>query len=119
MNSPMNNPYARAVEQLSRVAGVLGALVVERDAAVPVVAELTEGVDGTAVAALAASLFRRTAQASESAQFGRLGTLHLEADHGHVVAVDAGDLVLVVIAARDAQLGLVRLEAHRAADSLS
>jgi uncharacterized protein len=115
----MNNPFSKAVERLSRVPGVLGALVVERAAAVPVMAELSEGVNGTAVAALAASLFRRTAQASESAQFGRLGTLYLEADDGHVVAVDAGDLILVVVAARDAQLGMVRLEAHKAADSLS
>jgi uncharacterized protein len=115
----MSDQFTAAVERLSRVPGVTGALVVEREAGVPVVAELSEGVNGTAVAALTASLFGRTAQASESAQFGRLGTLHLEADDGHVVAVDAGDLILVVVTERDAQLGLVRLEAHRAADSLT
>ena len=43
--------------------------------------------------------------------------MQLEADEGHVIAVDAGELIIVVIAARDAQLGLVRLEAHRAAES--
>lgn len=114
----MSDVYTAAVERLSRVNGVRGALLVEADAAVPVVAELSEGVNGTAVAALAASLFRRTAQASRTAQFGNLATLQLEADEGHVVVVDAGELILVVVAARDAQLGLVRLEAHRAAESL-
>jgi predicted regulator of Ras-like GTPase activity (Roadblock/LC7/MglB family) len=115
----MSDVFTAAVERLSRIAGVRGALIVEADTAVAVVSELTEDVNGTAVAALAASLFRRTAQASESAQFGRLETLQLEAEGGHVIAVDAGELVLIVIAAHDAQLGLVRLEAHRAAGSLS
>lgn len=115
----MSDVYTAATERLSRVSGVRGALIVEKDAAVPVVAELREGVNGTAVAALAASLFRRTAQASDTAQFGRLTTLQLEADEGHVIAVDAGELILVVVAERDAQLGLVRLEAHRAAESLT
>ena len=114
----MSDVYNAAVERLSRIAGVRGALLVELEAAVPVVAELSEGVNGTAVAALAASLFRRTAQASRTAQFGNLSTLQLEADDGHVVAVDAGELILVVVAARDAQLGLVRMEAHRAAESI-
>jgi predicted regulator of Ras-like GTPase activity (Roadblock/LC7/MglB family) len=114
----MNDSYGAVVEALSRVPGVQGALIVEADAAVPVVAELSAGINGTAVAALAASLFRRSAQASESARFGALDTLHLEADSGHVVVVGAGELILVVVAERDAQLGLVRLEAHRAADSL-
>jgi len=115
----MSDVFAAAAERLSRVGGVRGALIVEKDAAVPVVAELSEGVNGTAVAALAASLFQRTAQASSAAQFGRLSTLQLEADEGHVIVVDADELILVVIADRDAQLGLVRLEAHRAAESLA
>jgi predicted regulator of Ras-like GTPase activity (Roadblock/LC7/MglB family) len=115
----MSDVFTAAVERLSRVRVVRGALVVEADAAVPVVAELSEGVNGTAVAALAASLFRRTAQASEAAQFGPLSTLQLEADDGHVIVVGAGDLILVVVAERNAQLGLVRLEAHRAAESLA
>jgi predicted regulator of Ras-like GTPase activity (Roadblock/LC7/MglB family) len=115
----MNDLFNAAVERVSRVAGVRGALLVESEAGVPVVSELREGVNETAVAALAASLFRRTAAASETADFGRLNTLQLEADGGHVVAVDAGELILVVIVERDAQLGLVRYEAHRAAESLA
>jgi len=114
----MSDVFTAAVERLSRVSGVRGAMIVEADAAVPVVSELSEGVNGTAVAALAASLFRRTGQASETASFGRLATLQLEAEDGHVVVVGAGELILVVIAERSAQLGLVRLEAHRAAESL-
>jgi len=115
----MNALFNAAVERLSRVAGVRGALLVESEAGVPVVSELREGVNETAVAALVASLFRRTGAASETADFGRLNTLQLEADEGHVVAVDAGELILVVVADHDAQLGLVRFEAHRAAESIA
>lgn len=115
----MNDLFSAAVERVSRVAGVRGALLVDSEAGVPVISELREGVNETAVAALAASLFRRTAAASETADFGRLNTLQLEADGGHVVAVDAGDLILVVVVEPDAQLGLVRYEAHRAAESLA
>ena len=114
----MNEHYSAAVERVSRVAGVRGALLVESEAGVPVISELRENVNETAVAALAASLFRRMAAASETAEFGRLNTVQLEADGGHVVAVDAGELILVVVTDRDAQLGMVRYEAHRAAESL-
>jgi predicted regulator of Ras-like GTPase activity (Roadblock/LC7/MglB family) len=115
----MSAIYTQAVERLSRVQGVRGALLVDAEAGLPVTAELADGVSGTAVAALAASLFRRTAMATDSAMFGKLGTVQLEADEGHVIAVGAGELIIVVIAARDAQLGLVRLECHRAAESLA
>ena len=115
----MNAQYLESVGRLSRVAGVRGALLVDADAGVAVVSELREGVNETAVAALAASLFRRTGDASRMADFGRLHTLQLEADGGHVVAVDAGELILVVVTDHDAQLGVVRYEAHRAAESLS
>jgi predicted regulator of Ras-like GTPase activity (Roadblock/LC7/MglB family) len=115
----MNDLFVAAVERVSHVAGVRGVLLVESEAGVPVVSELREGINETAVAALAASLFRRTAEASETADFGRLNTLQLEADEGHVVAVDAGDMILVVVAEHDAQLGLIRYEAHRAAESLA
>lgn len=115
----MSDAFAAAVDRISRVPGVRGALVVEADAGVPVLAELSEGVNGTAVAALAASLFRRSAQASEAAQFGALSTLQLEAADGHVVIAGAGDLILAVIAEHDAQLGLVRVEALNAARTLT
>jgi uncharacterized protein len=115
----MTDVYTAAVERLSRIPGVLGALIVEKESAESVVAELREGVNGTAVAALAASLFRRTGQATDSAALGTLAAMQLEAEQGHVVVVDAADLILVVLAERHAQLGLVRLETMRAGQSLA
>jgi predicted regulator of Ras-like GTPase activity (Roadblock/LC7/MglB family) len=115
----MSDIYTAAVERLSRVGGVLGALVVDAEAAVPVAAVLSEGVNGAAVAALAASLYRRMRQACDTAGAGGLHTLQLEAEHGQVVVVGAGEVILVAVAERAAQVGLVRVEALRAAESLT
>ena len=114
----MSDLYTQALDRLSRVQGVRGALLVETEAGVPVLSELAEGVEGGAVAALASSLFRRTNKAGQSAAFGTLRTLQLEADAGHVIVANGGDLLVVVIAEKGAQLGMVRLEAHRAAEAL-
>jgi predicted regulator of Ras-like GTPase activity (Roadblock/LC7/MglB family) len=114
----MSDVYTSALERLSRVPGVRGALIVETDAGLPVVAELAEGVEGGALAALASSLFRRTNNASQTAAFGSLSTMQLEAEAGHVVVANGGDLLVVVVAEKTAQLGMVRLEAHRAAEAL-
>jgi predicted regulator of Ras-like GTPase activity (Roadblock/LC7/MglB family) len=115
----MSDTYARAVERLSRVAGVRGALVVEAQTAMPVIAELREGVNGTAVAALAASLYLRTADASANAEFGAVGTVQLDAEDGHIIMIGAGDVILVVISEKTAQLGMVRVEARRVAAGLT
>ena len=114
----MSDVYAEALERLSRVPGVRGALIVETEAGLPVVAELAEGVEGGALAALASSLFRRNSTAAQSASFGNLRTMQLEADNGHVVVANGGELLVVVVAEKNAQLGMVRLEAHRAAEAL-
>lgn len=114
----MSDLYREAVERLSHVTGVRGAMLVETDAGVPIMAELTEGVEGAAAAALATSLYKRMRRAAETAEFGILTTLQLEAQGGHVIVADAGDLLVVAVAERNAQLGLVRLEAYRAAEAL-
>jgi predicted regulator of Ras-like GTPase activity (Roadblock/LC7/MglB family) len=114
----MSDPYRTSVERLSRVSGVRGALVVEVEAGLPVSAELAEDVSGAAVAALAAGLYRRTNAAAAAAGFGPARTLQLETAEGHVLMVGAGELMVVVVTEPAAQLGLVRLEAHRAAEGL-
>ena len=114
----MSDIFAEAVDRLSRVPGVRGALIVESDAGVPVIAELASGVDGGAIAALASSLFRRTRKASDTAHFGDVRTMHLEAEAGHIVVANGGEMLVVVVAEKTAQLGQVRLEAHKAAEAL-
>jgi predicted regulator of Ras-like GTPase activity (Roadblock/LC7/MglB family) len=114
----MSERFAAALQRLSRVVGVQGALVVETEAGVPVATELAMDVDGGAVAALAASLYRRASQAAATGGFENLDALQLEAGDGHVIVAGAGDVLVIAVAARDAHLGLVRVEAQRAAESL-
>ena len=115
----MTDMYREAVNRLSRVPGVSGAMVVETAAGVPVVEELKSTVSGTALAALAAALFQRTAQASETAGYNTLRTLQLTAEQGQVLVAGAGDLIIVALVEDDAQMGRVRLEAGRAARALA
>lgn len=114
----MSDRYGSAIARLSRVVGVEGALVAEAAAGVPVAAELANGVDGNAVAALAASMYRRAERAAETGGFDMLRSLQLEAAGGHVVIAPAGEVLVIAVAASDAQLGLVRVETQRAAESL-
>jgi predicted regulator of Ras-like GTPase activity (Roadblock/LC7/MglB family) len=114
----MSDIFADALHRLSRVSGVRGALIVEAASGLPVQAELSGDVEESAIAALASSLFRRTSNAASAARFGKLHTMQLEADGGHVVVAESGELLVVAVAAKNAQLGLVRFEAHRAAESL-
>jgi len=114
----MSDVVSAALSRLSQVPGVRSAMIVDAEAGVPVASELGAGVSGEAIAALTASLFQRTEQAARDAALGRLGSLQLETDEGHVVVAGSRPLIVVVIADRDAQLGLIRLEADRAVEAL-
>ncbi len=114
----MADTYDRALEPLLRVDGVRAAILVDGDMGVPVVMEADAGVDPDAAAALAAELFRRTARGTDLAGAGSLRTLHLAAEDGHLLVAGAGELLIVAVAAPDAQLGALRVEAGRVAESL-
>lgn len=114
----MADPLREALDTLSRVPGVRGALIVDAQAGVSVVSELSEGVDGAAVAALASSLFDRAGRGAAAAAYGPLQMLQLEAADGHVLVAGAGELMVVAVAEPDAQLGLVRLHAQQTAEAL-
>jgi predicted regulator of Ras-like GTPase activity (Roadblock/LC7/MglB family) len=107
--------FAVTVRDLTRIPGVQGALIVDTEAGVPVTSDVAQGIPETALSALTSSLFRRAGDASRSAGRGELHSLHLEAAGGHLVAVGAGSLIVVVLTAPSAQLGLLRVQAARAA----
>jgi len=107
-----------ALDRLSHVPGVRGAMIVEIGTGVPIVEEIEASVAGGAVAALAAALYQRTAEAARSGGFGGLEVMHLEAEHGHVLVAGTAELAVIVLADPDAQLGMVRLETARAVEGL-
>lgn len=113
-------PYDAALEAVTRQAGVRGALLVEREDGLVVAEALMDGLDGGALAALAASLWGRLERAGQAGGRGLSAFLRLEAETGTLLAAPAGDLMLLVaVTEPDANLGLARLELLRSAAALA
>lgn len=103
------------LDRVTRVRGVRGAMLVSADDGLTVAEALMEGIRGHALAALAASLANRLGRAAEASGAGRQRFLHIAAEQGMLLLLPVGDgLLLVVIADRDLNVGLTRLEMQRA-----
>ena len=114
----MTQPYLSLVSRLEKTPGVIGVLLVEiEDGLVVAGAAGSESTTENA-AALGSSLFRRTRKAAADAGLGNARFVRLEADCGHLCAAGRGDMVLVALTDRDANLGRLRLEMMRAAEQL-
>lgn len=116
----MTSPTQDALDRITRVAGVRGALVVAASDGLVVAEQLMEGVDGQATAALTGSLVGRLTRTAESAGMRRPAFVHLRGESGSVLAAPGPeDLVLVAVVGPDANLGLARLEMIEAAGRLA
>lgn len=114
------SPHDYALKRVSAVRGVRGAMLVSAPDGLVISESLMEDVDGRAIAALAASLAGRLRRAADSAGLGRPSVIQLRGESGALLAVPAGDELLVVaVGDRDANLGLARLELLEAARSIS
>ena len=103
--------YREVLERVSAVGGIRGAMLVSAADGIVVAESLMDGIDGRAVAALTASLVGRLRRTTESAGLNAPFVVHLRAEHGSVIAVPAaGDLLVVAVTERGANLGLARLE---------
>jgi predicted regulator of Ras-like GTPase activity (Roadblock/LC7/MglB family) len=104
------------LERVTRVAGIRGAMLVSESDGLVVAESLAEGLDGAAVAALAASLTLRLRRTATSAGLAMPQVVQLRAERGTIISMPAGeDVLLVAVAERDANLGLARLELRQAA----
>ena len=101
----------RALRRISAVRGIRGAMLVSVPDGLVVAEALMEGLDGRAVAALAASLAGRLRRATASAGLGAPAVVHLRGETGTLLAVPVGaELLVVAVGDRGANLGLARLE---------
>ena len=116
----MTAGFRRALDSITRVRGVYGALLVAIDDGIVIAEALMEGVNGKAVAALAASLAKRMRDSMEACHAGTPHFMQLQASDGTLVMVPGPDGVLVVTVG-DARMnvGLVRLEMLRTAESMA
>jgi predicted regulator of Ras-like GTPase activity (Roadblock/LC7/MglB family) len=111
-------PFTRALDVITRVRGVRGAMVVARADGLVVAEQLMEGIKGSAVAALAASLAGRLHRAMVTAGLGPSQFWHLQAEQGALLVVPVGDgLLVVAVTEPEVNVGLVRLELLRAAEA--
>lgn len=111
--------YGRALDLVTRVRGVRGAMLVSADDGIIVADQLMEGIKGPAVAALAASLATRLRRAMEAAGVGASLFWHLQAEQGALLVVPTGSgggTLVVAVAEPDVNVGLVRLELLRAGE---
>jgi len=110
----------KALDRVTRVRGVRGAMLVSADDGLVVAEALMEGIRGNAVAALAASLATRLGRAMRAAGVGRQRFVHLAAERGRLLAMPAPDgLLLVTLADAQVNVGLARLEMLQATEELA
>ena len=99
-----------ALADVTRIPGVRGALIVSRDDGLVVADSLMEGVDGRAVAALAASLAGRMRGVTRVLDQPEPVLLMLGGTEGVLLlAPGLGDLLLVAVAGPDVNLAELRL----------
>lgn len=116
----MNSFLVEVLEAICRTEGVRGALLVSAEDGLVVAEAAMEGVDAAPVAALAASLATRLAQATEAAGQSQPALIHLEATEGALfIASGEGGLLLVAVTEPDVNAGLVRLALLDAAGQLA
>lgn len=105
---------ARIFDELVKIEGVIGGLLVGRDGLV-VQALMIDEEDAEVLGAMAASTFDRIAQTTERLGIGRINDAIVGAADGSLQMREAGELVLVVICEPNVRIGEVRLAMSRAA----
>jgi predicted regulator of Ras-like GTPase activity (Roadblock/LC7/MglB family) len=112
---------SKTLELITRVRGVRGAMLVSAEDGLVIAEQLMEGIKGSALAALAASLSGKLRRAMEAAGTGESLFWHLQAEQGALLVVPAanseGGILVVAVAEPDVNIGLVRLELLRAAEA--
>ena len=115
----MRTKFAPILDTLTRQRGVRSSLIVNGIDGIVIDSNLQIGQDGTRVAALAASLYKKARKSASAAGLGGTGFMQLEAEGGRLCVLGGDELVLVAVADHDANVGLIRLDMLRAAEALA
>jgi hypothetical protein len=108
----------RIVEDLIRVDGVIGSLLVGKDGLV-VASTLLDEDDAEILGAMSAAVFGEIDKATKRIGVGTLVDAIIDAQDGSILLLEAKELILVVITQRSVNLGLVKMEMRRAAKRIS
>jgi predicted regulator of Ras-like GTPase activity (Roadblock/LC7/MglB family) len=112
--------YTTALEPLTAVRGVRGAMILSAAEGWVVASILAEELADDTAAALVASLVGRLARATNAAGAGAPRFVHLRARDGVLLAVPAGpELLVLAVADPEVNVGLARLELMAAAGRIA
>ena len=104
----------RIVEDLIRVEGVIGSLLVGKDGLV-VASTLMDEEDAEILGAMSAAVFGEIDKATKRIGVGMLMDTIIDAEQGSILLLESKELILVVITQWMVNLGLVKMEMRRAA----
>ncbi|HEX4933083.1 MAG TPA: hypothetical protein VFV33_07895 [Gemmatimonadaceae bacterium] len=110
---------APGLEALARLRGVRAVVMTSLLDALPIEARAHVGVDVDALAALGTGLYRRARAVAECSEAGPVRIVSIDAAHGRVAATARGELLVVVLADREAHPGLLRVSLQRALEGLA
>ncbi len=102
------------VEDLIKVDGVVGSLLVGKDGLV-VSSSLLEAEDAEVLGAMSAAIFAEVYKAARRIGVGRVVDTVITASEGAILMMEAEDLLLVVLTQRNVNVGLIKIEMRRAA----
>ena len=102
------------VEDLIRVDGVIGSLLVGRDGLV-IASTLLDEEDAEVLGAMSAAVFGEIDKATKRIGIGILIDAIIDAKDGSILLLEARDMILTVVTQRMVNLGLVKMEMRRAA----
>jgi predicted regulator of Ras-like GTPase activity (Roadblock/LC7/MglB family) len=105
------------IDDLGRVEGVRLALVVSLDGLL-VASTGVGGEDDEVVAAMAAAILGTVGRAAARAGLGRVSDILIGAANSSLQLLDVNDVIIVVVAHREANVGLIRLAMRRTAKKL-
>jgi len=104
----------KIVDDLLRVDGVIGSLLVGKDGLV-VASTLLDPEDAEVLGAMSAAVYGEIDKSTKRIGVGTLVDAIIDAQEGSILLLEAKDLILVVITQRLVNLGLVKMEMRRAA----
>mgnify|MGYP000020468205 CR=1 FL=1 len=105
------------LSNLERRTGITATAVVRRDGLL-IAHDFTTAEDPRLVAALAASLVGSAERAVSELKKGKISYIATMAEEGLMLTVRSGDVILVALAPKDANLGLILLEVERASKQI-
>jgi hypothetical protein len=101
------------LSELNKTSGIRGSMLVGTDGII-IAADMDSTLEDDTVGALSASIVANVNKAMERLNNESTRQITVEAEHGKLFLADAGLGILTVIADKDVNVGLVRLEIKNA-----